>query len=94
MSSTNNYQYCSTELMFTCIYFSIDTFFKKRFVWLHWVFCCKLASSNSAEWRLLWLLLSTGDAWALVVAAQGLGCSVACGIFPDQGSNLCWQVGS
>ena len=24
----------------------------------------------------------------LVVAAQGLSCSIACGIFPDQGSNL------
>ena len=31
------------------------------------------------------------------VVARGLGCSVACGIFPDQGSNPCplhWQVGS
>ena len=40
-------------------------------------------------------------AWALgcvvgsVVGARGLICSVACGIFPDQGSNLCplhWQA--
>ena len=30
-------------------------------------------------------LESTGS----VVVAQALGCSVACGIFPDQGSNLC-----
>ena len=32
-----------------------------------------------------------------IAAAQGLGCSMACGIFPDQGSNLCllhWQVDS
>ena len=33
----------------------------------------------------------------LVVVAHGLSCSVACGIFPDQGAHpclLCWQVGS
>ena len=32
-----------------------------------------------------------------VVVAHGLSCSVACGIFPDQGSNLCplqWQTDS
>ena len=32
-----------------------------------------------------------------VVMAQGLSCSVACGTFPDQGSNLCplyWQADS
>ena len=32
-----------------------------------------------------------------VVVAQRLTCSVECGIFPDQGSNLCplyWQVDS
>ena len=32
-----------------------------------------------------------------VVVAHGLSCSAACGIFPDQGSNLCplhWQVDS
>ena len=28
-------------------------------------------------------------AWASVVAAHGLSCSVECGIFLDQGSNLC-----
>ena len=33
--------------------------------------------------------------WASVLVAQGLSCSVACGIFPDQGSNPCplrWQA--
>ena len=38
-------------------------------------------------------LQSTGS----VVVAHGLSCSVACGIFPDQGSNLCplhWQADS
>ena len=32
-----------------------------------------------------------------VLAAYRLSCSAACGIFPDQGLNLCtlpWQVGS
>ena len=32
-----------------------------------------------------------------VVVAHGLSCSAACGIFPDQGSNLCplhWQADS
>ena len=32
-----------------------------------------------------------------VAVAHGLSCSVACGIFPDQGSNLCplhWQMDS
>ena len=32
-----------------------------------------------------------------VVMAHGLSCSAACGIFPDQGSNLCplhWQADS
>ena len=35
--------------------------------------------------------------WASVVVARRLSCSVACGIFPDQGSNPCplhWQVDS
>ena len=34
--------------------------------------------------------------WAFsVVVAQGLSCPKACGVFPDQGSNLCplhWQA--
>ena len=36
-------------------------------------------------------------AQASVVVAHRLSCSAACGIFPDQGSNLCalhWQVDS
>ena len=44
------------------------------------------------------LLRSTGSRRAgSVVLAHGLGCSAACGIFPDQGSNLCplhWQADS
>ena len=38
--------------------------------------------------------LSSCGSWAtksagLVVVAQGLSCSMVCGIFPDQGPNLC-----
>ena len=44
------------------------------------------------------LLRSTGSRHAgSVVVAHGPSCSVACGIFPDQGSNLCplrWQADS
>ena len=42
----------------------------------------------SLPWHLL-------GAWASVVTALRLSCSVACGIFPDQGSNLCllhWEA--
>ena len=38
-------------------------------------------------------LSSTGS----IVVAHGLSCSTACGVFPDQGSNLCllhWQADS
>ena len=44
------------------------------------------------------LLRSTGSRCAgSVVVAHGSSCSAACGIFPDQGSNLCplnWQADS
>ena len=44
------------------------------------------------------LLRSTGSRHAgSVIVAHGPSCSVACGIFPDQGSNLCplhWQTDS
>ena len=44
------------------------------------------------------LLRSTGSRHAgSVVVAHGPSCSAACGIFPDQGSNLCplhWQADS
>ena len=73
--------------------------------------CWARAFSSCGEWRLLfvavrWLLIAVASfcygAWALnssapVVVARGLSCSVACGIFPDQGSNPCplhWQADS
>ena len=50
---------------------------------------------SGAQAQQLWVprLWSTGS----VVVPHGLSCSAACGIFPDQGSNLCllrWQVDS
>ena len=50
----------------------------------------------SVQW-LLWLQSTGSRTRASAVVAPGLGCSKACGIFPDQGSNLCflhWQVDS
>ena len=35
------------------------------------------------------LLIAMASLVGSVVAAQGFSCSKACGIFPDQGSNLC-----
>ena len=66
------------------------------------------SSLRCAGFPLRWLLLlwNTGSrhmgfsscgAWASLVVAHGLSCSAACGIFPDQGSNLCplhWQADS
>ena len=73
--------------------------------------CCMWAFSSGSEWGLLsncgaWAspcsVLSCCTAQALglrgsVVLAHGLSCPMACGIFPDQGSNLCplhWQEDS
>ena len=58
------------------------------------------SSSRCAGLSLSWplLLRSTGSRRAgSVVVAHGLSCSAACGILPDQGSNLCplhWQADS
>ena len=87
----------------------IDTFC--LFVWLRWVFiaACRLslvATSRGysslwcAGFLLRWLLLfqSTGSRrMGFSSVAHGLSCSVACGMFPDQGSNPCplhWQADS
>ena len=77
---------CSSDLLFI-------------YVWLHWVFAAVLGLSLVAASRgyyslwwagfsLQWLLLlqSTGSRRAgSVVVTHGLSCSVACGIFPEQG---------
>ena len=80
-------------------------------LWLCWVFVSVLGLSPAAAsgghsssrcaglspQRPL-LLQSTGSRCAgSVVVAHGLSCSVACGIFPDQGPNPCplhWQADS
>ena len=66
------------------------------FIWLCWVFIAVHGLSLAAESggyslvavrasQLWWLLLWWG--MGSVVVAHGLRCSVACGIFPDQGQN-------
>ena len=81
------------------------------YFWLCWVFVSVRglslvaasgghSSSRCAGLSLSWplLLRSTGSRCAgSVVVAHGPSCSVACGIFPDQGSNPCplhWQADS
>ena len=81
------------------------------YFWLCWVFVSVWglslvavsgghSSSRCMGLSLSWplLLRSTGSRRAgSVVVAHGPSCSTACGIFPDQGSNLCplhWQVDS
>ena len=73
------------------------------YFWLCWVFVSvwglslvAASGGHSLSWPLL--LWSTGSRRAgSVVVAHGPSCSVACGIFPDQGSNPCpphWQADS
>ena len=81
------------------------------YLWLCWVFASVRGLSlvaasrgHSSLWcadlSLLWplLLRSTGSRrTGSVVVAHGPSCSVACGIFPDQGSDPCplhWQADS
>ena len=89
------------------------SFFFNLFIyfWLCWVFVSVrglspvVASGGHSSSRCAGLSLSrplplrsTGSRCAgSVLVAHGLSCSVACGIFPDQGSNLCslhWQADS
>ena len=87
------------------------TFFFFIYFWLCWVFVSVrglspvAASGVRSSSRCAGLSLSrplplrsTGSRCAdSVVVAHGLSCSVACGIFPDQGSNPCplrWQADS
>ena len=81
------------------------------YFWLCWVFVSVRglslvaasrghSSSRCTGLSLSWplLLRSTGSRrTGSVVVAHGPSCSVACGIFPDQGSNPCplhWQADS
>ena len=86
-------------------------FFNFIYLWLCWVFISvrrlslvvasrghsSLQCTGLSLLRPL-LLRSTGSRHAgSVIVAHGPSCSVACGIFPDQGSNPCplhWQADS
>ena len=95
-------------LLFCFFFFSAYLFI---YFWLCWVFVSVrglslvVASGGHPSSRctglslsLPLLLRSTGSRRAgSVVVAHGPGCSVACGILPDQGSNPCplhWQADS
>ena len=80
-------------------------FFINLFIyfWLCWVFVSVrglslVAASGGLSLSRPLPLRGTGSRRAgSVVVAQGLSCSAACGIFPDQGSNPCplhWQADS
>ena len=73
--------------------------------------CCKQAFSSCGEWGLLSSCPAPAShccgfsycgaqalaTWASVLVVHGLSCPMACGIFLDQGLNLCplyWQVDS
>ena len=93
------------------VYLFIYLFIYLFYLWLCWVFVSVRglslvvasgghSSSQSAGLSLsrpLWLQ-STGSRRAgSVIVAHGPSCSAACGILPDQGSNLCplhWQADS
>ena len=97
--------------LFFSLLYSLFFFFNLFIYWLCWVFVSVRglslvaasgghSSSRCAGLSLSWplLLRSTGSRRAgSVVVARGLSCSTACGIFPDQGWNLCplhWQADS
>ena len=90
------------EVLHVCIYiyFLIYSFI---YLWLCWVFVSVrglslVAASGGLSLSRPLLLRSTGSRRAgSVIVAHGPSCSVACGIFPDQGSNPCplhWQADS
>ena len=97
----------------SCFFFlTLDLFiYLFIYLWLCWVFVSVrglslvVASGGHSSSRCTGLSLlrplllrSTGSRRASsVIVAHGPSCSVACGIFPDQGSNLCplhWQTDS
>ena len=101
------------EVISHCGFFFLINLFIYSFInfWLRWVFVSVRGLSPVAasgghpplqctglplSWPLL--LQSTGSRHAgSVIVAHGTSCSAACGIPPDQGSNLCplhWQADS
>ena len=95
---------CKLVCMYVCMYVCI-------YLWLCWAFIsvrglCLVAASrghSSSRWAglsLSWplLLQNTGSRRAgSAIVAHGPSRSMACGIFPDQGLNLCplhWRADS
>ena len=79
-------------------YFVFKFLFTYFYFWLFWVLVavCGLSLTAAsggyslvAVGELLSLLWNTGSRVCGVVMAHGLSDSLACVIFPDQGSNLC-----
>ena len=102
----DNYYYYFKKYSYSFIYLYI--YLKFIYFWLCWVFVSVrglslvVASGGHSSSRCAGLSLSqplllrsTGSRRSgSVVVARGPSCSAACGIFPDQGSNLCslhWQ---
>ena len=94
---------------FLCV--CVSCFYLSIYLWLCWVFVSvrgfslAVASGGHSSSRCVGLSLSrplllrsTGSrGLGSVIVAHGPSCSVACGIFPDQGSNPCplhWQADS
>ena len=92
---------------------SMSFFFLCIYLWLRWVFHCYTGFSLAAVSRGYSLFIVAVHRLLIAVAslivehrlqgagsavaANGLCCATACGIFPDQGSNPCplhWQVDS
>ena len=75
-----------------------DTTEQLNNLWLHVGLCCSAPAFSSCDKRGLFFIAEHGLLIAVaVVAACGLSCSTACGIFPDQGLNPCplyWQADS
>ena len=89
---------------FLLLFFFLNLFIYFIYFWLHWVLVAARGLSLSCgDLRLLIVVASLAaehgllGARASVVVAHGLRCSAACGIFLDQGLNLCplhWQMDS
>ena len=89
------------EATLSSSFYSFFFFYNFIYFWLHWTFVAVQGLSLVVVLRVLTWGFSGCRAQALnsgsVVVAPSLSCSEACGIFPDQESNLCplrWQAGS
>ena len=88
----------SNDLSFVChISLILSLFWSNLFIylWLRWVFVAALRLSLVAEGRDSPLWWCTGfSLWGLLLWSTGFSSCWACGIFLDQGLNLCplhWQ---